>query len=275
MRPVLFEIPKIGPLGPIPIHSFGVMVLLALVVGVLIARKRCSRYGITFDQISDLAFWTMIAGVLGARVLFLVQDMGYYKNHMNEVFSFKFQGMTSFGGPLFAAGAMWLWARKQKLPTSRVFDLLAPTFIAGHVLGRFGCLLNGCCYGGVCPTGFPFGIHVDGSPLLHQPAQVYDAAMNLVVLFVLLWREKSGLSPWRLTGMTLVLHGLTRFIYEFWRAGSVEQVRTGEASSTYWGSLPITQAQGFAIAVMVLGAVVGRQSRRAFAQNAGTPATSE
>jgi phosphatidylglycerol:prolipoprotein diacylglycerol transferase len=253
---VLFEIPKIGPVGPIPVHSFGVMILLALMLGIFISRKRAARYNITSDQISDAAFWTVIAGVLGARVLFLVQDIGYYKNHLSEVFSFKFQGMTSFGGPLFSSVAMWIWARKANYPSSKLFDLFAPAFIGAHVVGRFGCLLNGCCYGGVCPVDYPAGIHVEGSPLLHHPAQVYDAAMNLVVLGILLWREKIGLGPWKLTGLTLVLHGLTRFIYEFWRAGTEDQVRTGAASSTYWGTLPITQAQGMAIAVMIVGALI-------------------
>ncbi len=263
MRPVLFEIPKIGPLGPIPVHSFGVMILLALLTGVFVARRRQARYDINNDQISDLAFWTVIAGVLGARVLFLVQDMGYYAKHMNEVFSFKFQGMTSFGGPLFSSVAMWLWARKTGFKASSVFDLFAPAFIAAHVVGRFGCVLNGCCYGGVCPTNFPLGIHVEGSPLLHHPAQVYDSIMNLVVLAVLLVIEKRGIAPWKLTGMTLVLHGLTRFIYEFWRAGTEEQVKTGVASSTYWAGLPITQAQAFAAVVMVVGAIIFVRNRRA------------
>jgi prolipoprotein diacylglyceryltransferase len=56
--------------------------------------------------------------------------------------------------------------------------------------------------------------------------------------------------------MLFVLHGLTRFIYEFWRAGTVEQVNRGEASSTYWGTLPITEAQGVALAMMAVGIVL-------------------
>lgn len=262
MHPVLFEIPKIGQFGPFPIHSFGVMILFALIAGILVARMRSRRYGISFDQISDIAFWLLIPGVLGARILFIVQDLGYYRNHLDEVFSLKFQGMTSFGTPLFGAVALWLWARKAKVQPSKAFDLIAPSFIAGHVLGRIGCLLNGCCYGGVCPTGLPIGIHVEGSMLLHHPAQVYDALMNLAVLGFLLWREKRGVSPWQILGLMLTLHGVTRFIYEFWRAGSIEQVRTGEASSTYWGTLPITQAQALALVVILIGAIICFANRK-------------
>ncbi len=87
--------------------------------------------------------------------------------------------------------------------------------------------------------------------------------MNLVVLAVLLVIEKRGIAPWKLTGMTLVLHGLTRFIYEFWRAGTEEQVKTGVASSTYWAGLPITQAQAFAAVVMVVGAIIFVRNRKA------------
>jgi phosphatidylglycerol:prolipoprotein diacylglycerol transferase len=132
-------------------------------------------------------------------------------------------------------------------------DVAAPAFILGHAIGRIGCLLNGCCFGGVCPPTLPWGIHVENSALLHHPAQAYDSLMNLAVLAYLLYRERKGLHLGQLAGLALGLHGLTRFIYEFWRAGTLAQVDMGQASSTYWGSLPITQAQAMAFILIVAG----------------------
>ena len=91
---------------------------------------------------------------------------------------------------------------------------------------------------------------------LHYPAQIFDSAMNLVVLGILLKIESKSPRPWVIFSGFLILHGLTRFIYELWRAGTESQVKAGLASSTYWGSLPITQAQGVALFMMALGGIV-------------------
>lgn len=256
MHPVLFRI------GTFEVPSFGVMMVFAFLAGIWIATKRASKYGLDKERVQDMGFWALIAGVLGARIVFILQDLGHYLSHPNELLSLRFQGLTSFGGLIFGAVAIIVWCWRTKTPVMRVLDLCAPGFIIGHTVGRFGCLLNGCCFGGTCPKDLPWGIHVTDPwgrmlPELHHPAQVYDAAMNAVVLLVLLAMEKRGkIHIGQLTGYALFLHGITRFIYEFWRAGTVEMVNVGEASSTYWGSLPITQAQAFALLLSAIGAVI-------------------
>jgi phosphatidylglycerol:prolipoprotein diacylglycerol transferase len=194
--------------------------------------------------------------VLGARLLFIVQELPYYLSHPKELFSLQFQGLTSFGGVFAGVAVVAFWAKRTKVPFRKYADLYAPAFLAGHIIGRFGCLFNGCCFGGKCPPNLPWGIHVAGSEFLHHPAQIYDSAMNLAALGILLAYEKRNHALGQAAALFFVLHGLTRFIYEFWRAGTVDQVNRGEASSTYWGMLPITEAQGVALAMVVVGAVL-------------------
>ncbi len=79
--------------------------------------------------------------------------------------------------------------------------------------------------------------------------------MNLAILGFLLWIERKRLVSGRLVAWTLILQGVARFIYEFWRAGTDEQVNAGLASSTYWGHLPITQAQAMALVTVAVGIV--------------------
>lgn len=250
MLPVLFKI------GSFPVRSFGIMILIAFLSAIWLIRRRAAKFGFDGHKVTDLAFYLLIAGILGARVLFLIQELPYYSKHLDQVFSLKFEGLTSFGGIIFAVPVMVWWARKHQASYAKLFDLFAPAFMLGHVFGRVGCLLNGCCYGGVCDAKFPLGVHFADAPGLHHPAQAYDSVMNLIGLGILLAYEKRGFRPGQGVGAFLVLHGLTRFIYEFWRAGTDDQVRTGLASSTYWGSLPITQAQGVALAMMLIGGVV-------------------
>jgi phosphatidylglycerol:prolipoprotein diacylglycerol transferase len=136
-----------------------------------------------------------------------------------------------------------------------LLDLLGPCFLVGHIFGRIGCFLNGCCYGRQCDPQDFLAFHFAEIPGFHFGAQLIDALMNVVALGLLLAIERKGLSLGRVFSLTLVLHGITRFIYEIWRAGTVAEVKLEVASSTYWGTLPITQAQAMAAVLIVAGAI--------------------
>ncbi len=251
--------PTLIKFGSFEIPSFGVMIVLAFAAGLVLAVKRAPKYGITSAQVQDVAFWALIAGILGARVTFVALEWSYYSQHINELLSPRFAGLTSFGGLFFGMAAIAIWCRKTKVPFVAMCDLFGPAFLLAHAIGRVGCLLNGCCFGGVCPPGYPLGIHVDGDTLMHHPAQIYDSLMNLVALGLVLRLEMVKKFAGQIFSVFLALHGLTRFIYEFWRAGTALQVERGQASSTYMvisgQTLPITDAQVMAL-VMILAGVV-------------------
>jgi phosphatidylglycerol:prolipoprotein diacylglycerol transferase len=194
--------------------------------------------------------------VLGARLAFILQELPYYRQNLGELFSLQFKGLTSYGG--FVAGfvVLWIYARKQARPLSALLDTFAAPFLLANAIGRVGCLLNGCCFGPRC--GPPWGVHVEGSPGLHQPAQLYESLMNLLGLWILLRLERKGLKQGQSIGAMFVLFGVGRFIYEFWRAG---------LSSSYLGSLPITDAQLVAALVAIGGALAYRR----FGYSAGSP----
>lgn len=258
MHPILFEIDrfKIGStaIGPIRVHSFGLMLALAFIAAIWLAKRRAARFQFEPSQVIDASFMAAIFGVLGARVLFVAQEWAYFSSHPEELWSLKFQGLTSFGALLFGLGAYAVFAIRRKRSLLDVLDLVAPSALLGTAIGRIGCLLNGCCFGNVCTTE-GFCVAVEGSAHLHTPAQLYDSLMNFAALAFVLWREKNGLAQGQMFALFLILHGLARFIYEFWRAGTVAQVNAGLASSTYWEGLPIliTQAQAAAGGMVIAG----------------------
>jgi phosphatidylglycerol:prolipoprotein diacylglycerol transferase len=255
MLPILFTIPKIGSFGPFPIHTFGLIMVIAFLAALWLAKVRAPRFGADPAKVMDAGFWCLVFGVLGARVAFIAQEWPYYSKHTDELFSLQFAGLTSFGGLIFGALALIYWARKHGMPVLRMLDLLAPSFLIGHIIGRFGCLMNGCCYGGVCDVHSFLATKFVDVPGFHQPAQVYDAAMNAVGLAILFFLERRGLRSGQAVGFAIASYGLCRFIYEFWRAGTVAEVNAGLASSTTIGNLPITQAQVAALALVVVGIV--------------------
>lgn len=248
MHPVLFEI------GGFKVHSFGLLILIAFLVSLAYARSRAQRFGFKPDEVSDILFWTLIAGVLGARVVYVVQDLlsptSHFRAHPGDLLSLQFEGLTSFGALLFGFFAIWIGCKRRGKPLGAILDISGAAFLVGHSIGRIGCLLNGCCHGGLCE--YPWGVSVVGRIGLFHPAQVYDSVMNLVALGILLRAEKGNLAQGQSFALFLMLHGLTRFLYEFFRAG---------ASSTTIGSSPFTEAHVAALAMMAAGAWLFARAR--------------
>lgn len=273
MHPILFNI------GTFAVHSFGVMMVLAFFGGLWLANRRAAKYGVPKNEVMDMVFWTLISGVLGARIVFILQEWHYYfVEHREQLFTLKFEGLTSFGALIFGFFAIVIFARIKKRPLLAILDILGPALLLGQAVGRIGCLLNGCCYGGVCPTDAWYGIHIQNmGELKFYPAQLIDSAMNLVGLVAVLFLEKRGLKAGQVFGAAVAAHGISRFIYEFWRAGTADQVAKGLASSTYMANLPITDAQVAAGGLIILGVVsflvFGNRARaRARAETGQLPA---
>src|SRR5690349_5543102 len=100
MHPVLFTIRAFElfghRFGPIEIRAYGVMLIIGVLVAAWWARSRAKAWGIEPSQVSDAIFWGVIPGVLGARIGFIVQEWGYYSQHLDKLFSVQFAGLTSF-----------------------------------------------------------------------------------------------------------------------------------------------------------------------------------
>ncbi|HXH62518.1 MAG TPA: prolipoprotein diacylglyceryl transferase [Fimbriimonadaceae bacterium] len=274
MHPVLFTIPRFSlfgiHFGEFEVRSYGVMLMIGILFAMWWSARRARRWGIHPERVMDAAFWGIVPGIIGARLGFIIQEWGYYSKHTNELWSLRFDGLTSFGGILMAVVGLWLYTKRAKISTGAFFDVLSAPLLVAHAIGRVGCLLNGCCYGHA--TTAWFGVHVEGVEGLYAPAQLYDSFYVLAGLCVLWWFEHKPRPAGQSFALAVLLWGAARFIYEFARAGSDLQVASGQATSTYWGTLPVTQAQVAALVLVVLGGlwlwVLGRRSRASLPEDA-------
>lgn len=245
MLPVLFKI------GQFEVHSYGLVLILAFIAAYILGRARAARFGLTKEQVGDAFFWTLIFGVLGARIGFILQELPYYLEHTDELLSWKFQGLTSFGGVVAGFLTLLFMAKRFKISARNLLDLSGPPLLLAHAIGRVGCLLNGCCYGRRCEL--PWGIPIRNQDGLFHPAQIYDSLMVLVGMALLLMLEKRGLKPGQSVSLTVIFYSLSRFIYEFWRAGTRKEVDAGFATSTYIPGIPLTEAHIFSLVCILLG----------------------
>ena len=258
MHPVLFTIPEFQLFGHrfnhFDVRSYGVMLVIGILLAVWWSSRRAKKWGISSERIYDATLWGIVPGVLGARIGYIVQEWSFYSAHPAEIWSWQFAGLTSFGGVVMAVAGLLAYCKFARVPARAFLDVVSAPLLVTHAVGRFGCLLNGCCYGH--PTKAWFGVHVDAVTGLFEPAQLVDAFLVMVGVGVLLLFERKTRPSGMSFGLTFVLWGVARFIYEFFRAGTDLEVARGLASSTYWGSLPVTQAQAAALVLVLAGAVM-------------------
>ncbi|MEZ5319742.1 MAG: prolipoprotein diacylglyceryl transferase [Vicinamibacterales bacterium] len=220
MYPILFEV------GGWPVYSYGLLLALAYLTGLQLAVVRARHRGVDATKIMDLGIYLIIAALVGAKLMLVAVDFDYFRTQPRELLSLVRAGGVFYGGLIAALGvALWL-VRRYKLQLWTVTDLMAPGIALGHVVGRFGCLLAGCCYGR--PTDLPWGITFTnpaaaanvGTPLgipLH-PTQLYDAGAELLILIFLLVTERRGRPfPGRTFWLYMLLYGISRFIIEIYR----------------------------------------------------------
>jgi phosphatidylglycerol:prolipoprotein diacylglycerol transferase len=235
MHPILFEI------GDWPVYSYGVLLAAAYLAALQLAVVRARRLGIDGTKIMDLGIYLIIAALVGAKLMLIAIDFRYFVNQPREILSLVRAGGVFYGG-LIAALAVAIWlVRRYDLRLWTTADLFAPGIALGHVIGRFGCLLAGCCYGR--PTSVPWAITFTnpaaaanvGTPLgvpLH-PTQLYDAGAELLILFVLLLTERRGRTfAGRTFWLYVLLYGISRFIIEFYR-GDDRGVILGVSTSQF------------------------------------------
>jgi phosphatidylglycerol:prolipoprotein diacylglycerol transferase len=147
MQQVLFRI------GPVPIYGFGVMLFLAYVACSWLLTVRARRANIAPQHLQDLSLWIFITGLIGARIVFMIQ----YKVPLQDFYRIWEGGIVFYGSALGGLVGFLLAypriIRKNGLNGWQVADIIAPAIVLGLSIGRIGCLLNGCCFGHVaCPT---------------------------------------------------------------------------------------------------------------------------
>ncbi len=177
---IAYLLPHLSEPRGLPIRSYGMMMLLAVVSGTALAAWRAKRAGLEPDLIYSLAFWTFVPGIVGARAFYVIEywDDKYwpiYQMHglqsfLGSLVNVAEGGLVVYGSFFGAAVGFIAFVRKYKLPVLALGDLVAPSLLLGLALGRFGCLLNGCCFGGTCE--YPWAVTFpSGSPPHVQQAQ--------------------------------------------------------------------------------------------------------
>ena len=221
--------PQIDPvaiaIGPLTVRWYGLMYLIGFGMAFLLARSRIKQGksgSISFAVFDDLFFFCVLGVVLGGRLGYvLFYKPGYYVSHPLEILAVWQGGMAFHGGFLGVLLAMAYIARKHRIHWLAVTDFIAPLVPPALAAGRIGNFINGELWGRVIEKGadVPWGMVFRGAgPLPRHPSQLYQFALEGVLLFAILWLYSAKPRPTgAVSAMFLIGYGVLRFAAEFFR----------------------------------------------------------
>lgn len=205
-------------LGPLQIHWYGLMYLFGFAGAWWLGRVRAQRYGWTATEVEDLLFYGAIGVIVGGRLGYSIfYDLPNILAHPLNVFKIWQGGMSFHGGLLGVLTAFWFFSRKTGKSYFTISDFIAPMVPIGLFFGRIGNFINAELWGKVSDVPWAI-IFPNGGPLPRHPSQLYEAGLEGLVLFIILWWYSSKPKPLgAVSGLFLLGYGLFRFLIELVR----------------------------------------------------------
>ncbi len=216
--PVAFHI------GSWPVYWYGIMYGVAFAQFIVLGKLRAKQpqmkaQGWTDDHVGDMLFWGVLGVVIGGRLgEVLFYRPAYFWEHPLEIPMTWLGGMSFHGGFIGVVIAMWLWARKVKMPLGNVYDFIAPLVPLGYAAGRMGNFINHELPGRPAPADLPWAMQWPELDYLVHPSPLYQTLVDGILLFVILWIFARQPRPrWATGALYCALYGCARFITEYFR----------------------------------------------------------
>lgn len=241
-------------LGFMKIHWYGIMYLIAFAQFVILGRLRLklshvAARGWTKEHIDDMLFYGVLGVILGGRLgeVLFYQPLYFLQNPLEIVMVWK-GGMSFHGGFLGVLIAMSLWARQAKMPLVYVYDFIAPLVPLGYAAGRFGNFINHELPGRIAAADLPWSMKWPGVPYPVHPSPIYQALVDGILLFVIVWIYARKSRPALAVGALFVmLYGCARFFTEYFRTPDYEVNMLG---------ITISAGQMLSLPMIVVGATL-------------------
>lgn len=260
----------------LPVHAYGLLIAAGFLSGIWIAQREARRRGQDGERIADLAFWILVAALVGSRVYFILVNWGDYfgpgrflaETPLGRIPRFLAVwegGLVFYGGFIGAALTAWLYLKRNGMPFLAHADTIIPSVAIGHFFGRLGCFCAGCCWGGVAHDHLPWAARFPPESLAYQtfagranpaaflapggattlplhPTQLYESFGELALFLVLV----IGVRPRKrfhgqVLASWLLLYAVLRWTVEVFR-GDVERGVYLGLGAGQWTSLVIFAA---------------------------------
>lgn len=229
----------VGHVGPVPIYLFGLTTAVGLFVGTAVALLQAERFGLSLSKLFGFAPWAIVAGVVGARLVYVFIHWADYRGSLFSIVRLAEGGFSFYGGIAGGIAALLVYSLVVPLEWPRALDAMAPGLALGQAVGLIGVQIVGRS------TAMPWGVIVQHSVV--HPVPAYGILLAYGLFFVL-WRlGGERVPPGTLFLNYLLLHGLGSIVLGFW-----------STARTYAG-LSAVQWIGLAVVVIALALTYGRR----------------
>ncbi len=226
--------PEFLKIGTIQIYWYGIFMALAAIAGLLNWTWLGKGTKRNFNFCSDMLFWIMVAGILGARLAYIAANLQYFIDYPSQIIRIDQGGLIFYGGLIGASISLILFARYKNEKPMDIIDFAITSIPLGHALGRIGCFINGCCYGSIShgplavtyPKGSLAWEHQTELGLLKttathclsvHPVQLYEATLGLLTFAILHVVYKRHKNQGTVLATYLLIYSAVRFSLEFFR----------------------------------------------------------
>jgi len=225
--------PELITIGAFSLGSYGVLIALAFIAGIMLASKLSIKEGYGKDDILDLGLVAIFTSVIGARALYVIVWWEYFAKEPARIFKVWEGGLVFYGGLIGAVIGTAVWLKIKKKPVLKTGDICMPFVALAHAIGRIGCFLNGCCYGRVSEKyGLVFPGVGDNVP--HLPVQIYESVLNFInfiflIVFYRFFKKRDG----EVFFLYFINYAVIRVIMEFFRGDAERGMFAGLSTSTF------------------------------------------
>ena len=214
------------------------MMAIGICAAILLLEHRAKERGYDEDSILNMAIITVIAGILGGKILFIITELKSIIKSPSILEDIGY-GFVIYGAIIGGALGVLYYSKRKKWDILKVFDMVIPTVALAQGFGRIGCLLAGCCYGK--ETDLPIGIVFNNSPfapsgIVRYPTQIISSVFDFALAFILLWYDRKERRKGTTFGLYIIVYSVGRFFVEFLRddpRGAVGMLSTSQFISIF------------------------------------------
>lgn len=207
--------------GPLEIRWYGILIALAVILGLWLANREVKRKGLSEDIFFNIVIITLPFAFLGARLYYVLFNLDYYMENPGEIFAVWQGGLAIHGGVIFMLLIGFFATRHYNYRFLKLADIVSPPLILGQAIGRWGNFFNQEAYGFVVdPEKVPWAMFIDGA--WRHPTFLYESVWNvLIFIFLLFFRRSSKAREGEVFFLYLMLYSLGRFFIEGLRTDSL------------------------------------------------------
>lgn len=239
---------KINPVAftifGIEVKWYGILIALGVFLAIFFTEKMAEKKhytrGLYKDISTDVSLFSVLIGVLGARIYYVIFEWEYYNQHLNEIFAIRNGGLAIYGGIIAGGLTIYFFCKRKKVSFLTLLDCVAPGLALAQAIGRWGNYINGEAHGGV--TDLPWAILVDGERV--HPTFFYESIVNFsIFLFLYFYLSKRQKFEGQLISLYMIVYGIARFF--------IEGIRT---DSLYIGAFRVSQI--VSIGIIIFGIAI-------------------